>query len=179
MRVQSWVKLFISSEEGPEFPRTKRNGKRAFIGFLLFLLCLWNLLYFLQFSECKNYPFLYKSCQSYSTHHMEFMFYNVVLLIVEIFSLPMMSGKLLENKHVTFRMKKEIKHVGFWMKTLNSWGVSWIHKVIGFWNPLERNRQSLYFINLKNRIALTAIICLNSKRNPRAAMKMPKNPNPH
>jgi len=43
----------------------------------------------------------------------------------------------------------------------------------------ERNRQSLYFINLKNSTALKAAICLNKKKkNPMAAMKTPRNPNP-
>ena len=46
-------------------------------------------------------------------HHMEYVFYNAVLLTVEIFFLLMMSQKLQENKHVTFKMKIETKHVGF------------------------------------------------------------------
>ena len=72
----------------------------------------------------------------------------------------LMLRKLQENKHVVFWMEKETKHISLWIKTSNPWGVPWIHKVIEFWNLLERNRQSLYFYKFDNWIVLEAIICL-------------------
>ena len=59
--------------------------------------------------------------------------------------------------------------------------VPWIHKVIRSWNPLKRNRQSLYFYKSqkkkkKKKKALEATICLNSKINSRVARAMPRNP---